>query len=512
MVRRVAVVFVLLFLVGTAAMPQEPDARAVVRAASAAIGADTLKCITYLANGSIGLVGQNYRPSDDWARVEIADYARTINFDAQSSREEQVRRQGNFPRRGGGGIPIVGEQRLISLVSGDHAWNQQGNVVTPAPALSELRQLDIWLTPHGFLKGAIQASTVTAFFRLEAGIPMTVVSYVWRKYRLTASINRDNVVERVQTFIATPFMGDTMVEHRYLDYKDFGGVRFPTTFDYHTNWDQEVSPWNPNGGHNAMALSVRSVQSNACGEPLVVPDTVRQARLPPVRVESEKLADGVYYLTGGSHHSVALEFRDFVAVVEAPLHEERSLAVIDSVKRLFPKKPLQYLVNTHHHFDHAGGLRTYVHQGVRVVTHRENAELYYKEVLSVAPRTLAPDRLSLYPLSSPNSPYHFDVVNEQYALTDGVRVVNLHAIPANPHALGMLVVHLPGERILIEADLFTPPPADVPLPSSPSEANLRLYEAVQQLSLQVDRIVPLHGRVYPWGDFVKFVDRGSVSK
>ena len=65
------------------------------------------------------------------------------------------------------------------------------------------------------------------------------------------------------------------------------------------------------------------------------------------------------------------------------------------------------------------------------------------------------------------------------------------------------------ERILIEADLFNPPPADSPLPSSPSEANLRLYDAVQQLRLDVDRIVPLHGRVYPWAEFVKFVGPAS---
>ena len=90
---------------------------------------------------------------------------------------------------------------------------------------------------------------------------------------------------------------------------------------------------------------------------------------PPVRVTTEKLADGIWYLTGGSHHSVLVEFADHVALIEAPQNEERSTAVIAEVKKLTPTKPIRYLVNTHHHFDHSGGLRTYVAEGATIVTH-----------------------------------------------------------------------------------------------------------------------------------------------
>ena len=47
---------------------------------------------------------------------------------------------------------------------------------------------------------------------------------------------------------------------------------------------------------------------------------------PPVKVEGQKLADGVWLLGGGTHNSVLIEFNDFVAVVEAPQNEARSLA------------------------------------------------------------------------------------------------------------------------------------------------------------------------------------------
>ena len=64
--------------------------------------------------------------------------------------------------------------------------------------------------------------------------------------------------------------------------------------------------------------------------------------------------------------------KDYLIVVEAPHGEQRSLAVIGEVKKLVPNKPIKYLVNTHHHFDHAGGVRTYAAEGATIVTHEIN--------------------------------------------------------------------------------------------------------------------------------------------
>jgi len=89
---------------------------------------------------------------------------------------------------------------------------------------------------------------------------------------------------------------------------------------------------------------------------------------------------------------VAIEQRDHVVVVEAPQNEERSLAVIAKVKEIIPNKPIKFLVNTHAHFDHAGGLRTFVDEGSTIVTHQEN-QPYFQKVWA-EPRTLNPDRLA----------------------------------------------------------------------------------------------------------------------
>ena len=41
-----------------------------------------------------------------------------------------------------------------------------------------------------------------------------------------------------------------------------------------------------------------------------------------------------------------------------------------------PNKPIKYLINTHHHFDHASGIRTYAAEGITIVTHEINRPYY----------------------------------------------------------------------------------------------------------------------------------------
>ena len=336
----------LLVLLGLMAGPAAgQDAKAVLQAASTAMGTANVKSVQYSGTGWNGALGQSYSPDADWPRFDVTSYTRTIDYLAKSSREELTRRQGSYPARGGGPTPIQGEQRLTAIVSGNYSWNMQGDTANPAPDAAEIRQLEIWLTPHGFLKAAMAANATAISFTVagpsqpgmtQGGRKMTVVSFTaLGKYRVNGTINDQNLVELVQTWIPNPVLGDMLYETRYTDYKDFGGVKFPTVLHTHQG-DPRLNP-----GHNFMEIKVANVQPNVTVAALTVPDAVRQATVPPVRVESQKLADGVWLVGGGTHNSVAVEFRDFVAVVEAPLNEERSVAVIGEVRKLVPTKPIQ---------------------------------------------------------------------------------------------------------------------------------------------------------------------------
>ncbi|MGH9784597.1 MAG: hypothetical protein ACRD88_10455, partial [Terriglobia bacterium] len=194
---------VLSLLVGTAAAQ---DARSVLQAASTAMGAGSLRSVQYSGTGWNGALGQSYGPETDWPRFEVTSYTRTIDYDNRSLREELTRRQGTYPPRGGGGTPIQGEQRQNLLLSGNFAWAMQGNEANPQPAAAEMRQLEIFLTPHGFLKGAMTGEA-RAFSIPLGGRNVTVVSFTaLGKYRVNGTINDQNLVERVQTWVPHPLL------------------------------------------------------------------------------------------------------------------------------------------------------------------------------------------------------------------------------------------------------------------------------------------------------------------
>jgi L-ascorbate metabolism protein UlaG (beta-lactamase superfamily) len=312
---------------------------------------------------------------------------------------------------------------------------------------------------------------------------------------------------------------------RYTKYKDFGGVQFPTMFHVHQG-DPRLNP-----AHNYYEYTVTDVKANVPVSTMPVPEVVRSATAAPVKVESQKLADGVWLLGGGTHNSVLVEFKDFATIVEAPQNEARSLAVIEEVNRLVPNKLIRYVVNTHHHFDHTGGLRTYLSQGTTVITHESNKQYYLDIMFYPAARELHPDRMALYnPMYMiSRRPAPIETVASfaggpgggaaKYVVTDGERILEIfhlqdmayeledQSYAQGNHSADMLAAYLPRERILINADLYSPP-AQGALPA-PTAAMRTLYQNMLKQKLDVARHVPIHGRVGTNDEFLKIVGQAS---
>ena len=217
-----------------------------------------------------------------------------------------------------------------------------------------------------------------------------------------------------------------------------------------------------------------------------MPDQVKNFTPPPVQVNVQKLADGVYQMTGANAHTVAIDQSDHIVVVEGPANEARSLAVIAKIKETIPNKPIRYVINSHVHFDHSGGLRTYVDEGATVVTHQMNQP--YFEQAWAAPRTLNPDRLA-----QSKKEAKFETVTDKKVLTDSKRNIEIHSIAGSGHNDAFLMIYLPKEKILIEGDAFTPGPADAPPPAVPNPYTVNLYENIQRLKLDVRQIAAIHG-------------------
>jgi glyoxylase-like metal-dependent hydrolase (beta-lactamase superfamily II) len=234
---------------------------------------------------------------------------------------------------------------------------------------------------------------------------------------------------------------------------------------------------------------------------------VQQATRPQVRVQSTQLAQGVWLIGGGSHNSVLVEFRNFVAVVEAPQNDERSRAVVAEVRRLVPNKPIRYVVNTHAHYDHAGGLRTYVAQGATVVTHEANRPFY--ERTWARPHTIQQDLLA----KEPKQPM-FETMTDKKVMTDGQQTLELYHVKGSGHHTGMIFVYSPRARAVYWGDGYNPPEGDDPRdPARTPEFGLDLYRNIMASGVNVERIAPAHGAgVRPFDNLRKAIGLMAVTQ
>ena len=511
------------------------DPGPILRAASEAIGVSNLRCVSISGAAYAGMVGQQQLNGYevDWPRgLPLTNYTRYMNWDGGIMVEEFDREPGNNPAswKHGlgwvGGTPTQRNTRQRFVVNGEYGWHLDGldsEPVAVPPLEAERWQVDMWLNPHGFLKAALMpGANPRATWRWELGemgrdgattVPERVIIVsitVLGKYRVDATINSENMLQRIHTWVPDPVLGDMNYEHEFTNasYIDIGdGVRFPTGWHQHEGWDDNYQAQSVNAGHNAFGGTLADIRANDCANDVPVPESVRRANF-DIEVATNQLAEGVWLLGGSSHNSVAVEFDNYVAVVEAPLHERRNLAVIDEVARLAPNKPIRFLVNTHQHHDHIGGLRTYMHIGATIVTHWKNYDFYTQDVLNYAPRTLDPDMVALWPPTELAEGYQYETVRENYWLNDGERSMHISYVHPLAHVEGMLVAYLPTEGILIEADLFdTPAPGDPP-PTRATAANRSLFNHVQRLGLAVETIVPIHGSPVAWSEFERVVESG----
>jgi glyoxylase-like metal-dependent hydrolase (beta-lactamase superfamily II) len=170
--------------------------------------------------------------------------------------------------------------------------------------------------------------------------------------------------------------------------------------------------------------------------------------------------------------------------------------VMAEVKRLVPNKPLRYVVNTHAHFDHSGGLRAFAAEGVTIVTQDVNRP-FLERVLAL-PHRINPDSLS-----KSNRKAAVEGFSDKRIMTDGKQTLELHHIRGNNHHDGLLMAYLPTVRVLVQADAFHPRPGAKWQYPSPPQFTVNLYENVRRLELNVDRVLHIHGGIDPFAVVTK---------
>jgi hypothetical protein len=161
-----------------------------------------------------------------------------------------------------------------------------------------------------------------------------------------------------------------------------------------------------------------------------------------------ELAPNVQMVQGGGANNLIVNLKDGLAVFDAPTDEGQSRWVIDTAKAKYPGKAIKYLVLTHHHMDHTGGMRAFAAEGATVIVPAPD-KAYFEQVIKAA-HTIEPDAQQ-----KAMKPATVEEVKDTFSIKDDSVEINLYNIP-NPHVEGFLLAHVVKDNILWVTDLISP--------------------------------------------------------
>ena len=332
-------------------------------------------------------LGQNRNPDANLPYWEIDEYRREINLQTGRWRLTLTRTSAFLT-----GNPVLRQEQVLGL-DGNVAYNvgPDGTARRLDEDVARARAAEFYHYPVALVQLAeSEGATVTNLRQEDGQDVVDVTSPDGETYTLYVDPDTKHP-SKIVSSAHHPNLGDCTLTTQFDDYQATGGLggfqarltlprRITSRLDDWPTWDLRV------------AIDV----DQDLGD-LSAPEAARSVAEPDFQanVQVVEVADGVWHLTGQSHHSVLVEFDEFLALVEAPLSEARTLAVIARARELQPAKPLQYLINTHHHFDHSGGIRAAISEGLTIITHEKNGRFY--EELAGGARTIQPDALARSP-------------------------------------------------------------------------------------------------------------------
>jgi glyoxylase-like metal-dependent hydrolase (beta-lactamase superfamily II) len=473
--KKLAVVAICLAFSRASASAQDP--KTVIANAQKALG--DLKSITYSGSAkdvAFQQCGANAadmicRGTHDPMRP-INNYVRVIDLSAPASRHT-----GTTNNIGPGGSTTVTPGIFFQQVT-----SQQADVSQPWA-----NSLEFYITPWGFLKGASENSATVSRRKVD-GKNYTVLSWSTavkapsgKSYVINGYVDDKQMVDRVETWLGENIMGDMHIVATYSGWRDFGGVMAPSKIVQ------------TRGGWPYFEVDVTAAKANPPDVATLVPAPAGRGPggggpppQAPLTVTSEKLGDGLYRLTTGpgSYDSVIVEFKDYVMMLEAGQSETRALAYVAETKKLIPNKPIRYVMNTHPHSDHTGGLPVLVAEGAIVITQKNNEEFLDKALNT--PRTLLNDTLAKNPKKA-----KIETVTEKKVYSDGTRTVEMYHIYPAPHSNGLIIAYIPKEKVLFQGDFSVNP-------GEPANDHVKaLVPVLERLNLDFDRYINVHTSAAP---------------
>jgi len=296
--------------------------------------------------------------------------------------------------------------------------------------------------------------------------------------RLTLYVDqKTGLLSKFETFITDRFAGDSVLETLFTGQREVNG--------------RVVASGRVNAVNGEITNDFRI--ANVIFNAEIQPD---QFKIPPglraVTIATPALvtkhSDGIYTTVAGGYNVLFADLVDHIFVMEAPGNDRVSQQAIQQIKKAIPGKPIKYLAVTHHHDDHAGGIRAYMAEGSALIV--APGERAFFEKVSKAAFTAEPDSFSLAPKPLKIEP----LTNGKRVLENGNAVaVEIYDIGPGPHAEEMLVAYIPAIKAVFQGDLLNRPAnGDYPIAN---ETSAHFLKWIDSSGLVVETIIPVHGPV-----------------
>ncbi len=464
-----------------ASCTQAPPERRLIDEAADALGGRqkvlAVKTLTIEGEGPAPNVGQNTMPDGELPVWKVTEFKRVIDLLNYRMRTTQLRTAQFL-------FANANTQRQDQGLDGDVAYNigENGAGTRASAAVARDRRIELLQHPLVLVREVLDDPATKLSGYRKNGNQEIVEIETSKGEKFTLAVDAaSKLPSRVTSMSDNANMGDVAIDTAFSGYDTVSGLQLPkritTTIDKYPQFDLTVTRYTVDGDAGKLAAS----------------DAVKSApapTAPPQVVTAEPVAKGIWWLAGsGNHRSVVFEFDDHLVLYEAPLNETRSKAVIDKARSL-SSKPLTHVIISHHHFDHSGGLRVAVAEGLTVITYKDNIP-FFQDLLA-RKHSIVPDELEKSP-----KPAKFEPVDDQMTLKDKSMEVQLYHLKDNPREGTNLFAYIPRDRILVQADLY-----DSTWQFHHWGANV-ITNIEDVRKLKVDKQVPVHGGIQTYAEMVK---------
>ena len=471
-----------------------PNAGQVVDNAIAAIGGqERLEAVTSIVrrgSGTGAMVGQVPTPDEAPPSAELTTYTEALDFVDRRALVEYDLKFGAFEQHRREVLTDYGTGADAKPV-GYQMANGRGSVASPNALYSfaapfHTPELALLRDPITVLFRASEETENTTRVAFESefnGIPCFRFQIDLMGHSAQLYFNPEtSLLVGYELSETDPFLGDVPTAYVFDDYRDVDGLLLP-----HEMWVRKDGLEVSHMRYDSIQINQDLPEADYAIPEEMAEDAAIASEEEFVPIELNRLSAGVFHAVGFSHNSLIVEFPNYLVVVEAPWNESQSKVLVDAIRDEFPLKPIRYVVVTHPHPDHIGGLRRFVATGTTILVEQRHVETVQKFI--DARHGYTPDELH----TVANTPGRSDNIGTiesfavEYELSEGSRTLTLHALEGSQHVIPMVVAYLPQQRILFQSDLYT---AGVPA-ATPEVINL--FESITNLGLEVDTIVGGHG-------------------